>query len=497
MKLKSRLITAFLFIIFVPLILVGVVFLGLNGIQMNELEKAYGVQGDTVFYLASSMQLLVQLTQAQEDELEQIALSEPKRLHNEEYLETMNQELEKDNSYLLIREDDELIFEGNDEDEKEPTNLDELSEKTELGCVGIFIDGGNQLMVRQINYLPASGRLSQVYIVTDIYDAIPQMQTMIIDLAVGALVVLFMTALILVVWIYQGILNPIKKLQYSAQKIKEGDFDYEISIERDDEIGEVLQTFEEMRQRLKINAEDKLRSERDNRELISNISHDLKTPITAIKGYMEGIMDGVADTPEKMDKYIRTVYNKANEMNILINELTLYLNIDTNRIPYNFNRIQVNDYFADCVEEVGMDLESKGINLSYVNEVASDVMIIADPEQLRRVVYNIVGNSIKYMDKTKEQGFVNIRVKDVGDFVQVEIEDNGKGIGGQDLPYVFDRFYRADSSRNSATGGSGIGLSIVRKIIEDHGGKIWATSTETVGTVMYFVVRKYQEVPNE
>ena len=111
------------------------------------------------------------------------------------------------------------------------------------------------------------------------------------------------------------------------------------------------------------------------------------------------------------------------------------------------------------------------------------------------VIHNIINNSIKYLDKPK--GFINIRVKDVGDFIQVEIEDNGKGIAKKDLPYIFDRFFRADTSRNSATGGSGIGLSIVRKIIEDHGGKIWATSKEETGTIMYFVLRKYQEVPNE
>ncbi len=104
------------------------------------------------------------------------------------------------------------------------------------------------------------------------------------------------------------------------------------------------------------------------------------------------------------------------------------------------------------------------------------------------MVNNIVGNSVKYLDKQK--GFINIRIKDVGDFIQVEIEDNGRGIAARDLPYIFDRFYRADASRNSATGGSGIGLSIVKKIIEDHGGKIWATSKESIGTVMYFCITK-------
>ena len=119
------------------------------------------------------------------------------------------------------------------------------------------------------------------------------------------------------------------------------------------------------------------------------------------------------------------------------------------------------------------------------------MLIIADPEQLRRVVNNIIGNSAKYMKN--KRGQINIRIKDVGDFIQVEIEDNGKGIAPKDLPYIFERFFRGDASRNSATGGSGIGLSIVKKIVEDHGGKIWATSKESVGTVMYFVIRKYQE----
>ena len=247
-----------------------------------------------------------------------------------------------------------------------------------------------------------------------------------------------------------------------------------------------------MRYILKTTAEEKIENDRENKELISNISHDLKTPITAVKGYVEGIMDGVADTPEKMDRYIKTIYNKANEMDALINELTLYSRIDSNRIPYTFNKINVADFFEDCIEELSLDLESKNIDLEFKNNVDRDVLIIADSEQLSRVINNIVGNSVKYIDKPK--GHIKIRIKDVGDFVQVEIEDNGKGIAQKDIPMIFDRFYRTDASRNSSLGGSGIGLSIVKKIVEDHGGKVWASSKESEGTTMYFVLRKYQEV---
>ena len=195
-------------------------------------------------------------------------------------------------------------------------------------------------------------------------------------------------------------------------------------------------------------------------------------------------------SPEKVDKYIRTIYNKANDMDRLINELTVYSGIDNNRIPYHFHRINVAEYFGDCVEEVGLDLESKNVELDYSNLVTQDTMIIADPEQMKRVINNIISNSVKYMDKPK--GKIDIRLLDEVDSVRIEIEDNGKGIAAKDLPLIFERFYRTDASRNSSQGGSGIGLSIVKKIIEDHGGYIWATSKEGEGTCMHFVIRKYQ-----
>lgn len=137
-------------------------------------------------------------------------------------------------------------------------------------------------------------------------------------------------------------------------------------------------------------------------------------------------MDGVANTPEKMDRYIRTIYNKANEMDRLINELTFYSKIDTNRIPYTFSKIHIADYFDDCVEELNLELDAQHVDLTYFNYLEDDPIVIADAEQIKRVINNIVSNSIKYMDKSHK--VINIRLRDVGDFVQVEIEDNGKGI---------------------------------------------------------------------
>ena len=338
----------------------------------------------------------------------------------------------------------------------------------------------------------ASDSSQMVYDISLAQSSSNQVKLMAKDMILTATIILVFTALSVGLWIYRSIAVPLVKLKKATKNIKEGNLDFVLEVEGNDEFSQLCQDFEEMRKRLKESTEEKILMDKENKELISNISHDLKTPITAVKGYVEGIMDGVADTPEKMDRYVRTIYNKTNEMDHLINELTFYSKIDTNRIPYTFSKLNVEDYFSDCAEELGLEMETRGIELVYANYVEKGVQVIADGEQIRRVIHNIVSNAIKYMEKPK--GIIQLRVKDVGDFIQVEIEDNGKGIAAKDLPYIFDRFYRTDVSRNSSKGGSGIGLSIVKKIMEDHGGKVWATSRLGIGTIMYFVLRKYQEV---
>lgn len=310
----------------------------------------------------------------------------------------------------------------------------------------------------------------------------------------GLLGLVLISACGVYLWMKKGVLEPIRKLETATKRISQGDLNFTVEITGEDEIARLCEDFEQMRDRLKEASEERMNHDMQEKTLISNICHDLKTPITSIQGYVEGLLDGVADTPEKQEKYIRTIYNKANEMNTLINELTVYSRLDTNRMPYNFQKIEVHNYFEDCIDELRMELETENVLLNYYNYCGDDVVIIADPEQLTRVIHNITSNAVKYMDKPVRQ--INVRIKDVGDFIQVEIEDNAKGIAAKDLPYIFERFYRADSSRNE-TKGSGIGLSIVHKIIDDHGGKIWATSKEHIGTTMYFVLRKHQEVPNE
>lgn len=495
MKIKTKLTISFCIIIFVPVFLTSAVLFGFQKIQIKAINDTYGMEDAGTLALTNTIQFLNRVTEGSYDELEKTSITEPDTLLDTEYLENVNKKLEQKYSYVIVKRGQEMIYNGGSDNANIVYKLPRISSKQGSSDVSSYMDSDDKVLIKQLNFKDSEGNSAILYIITSTECVIPEVKALLIEAIVALVIILLVTAIMLTVWIYRSIITPIKKLRIAAENIKDGNLDFEIETSKSDgEIGELCTTFEEMRARLKKNAEDKVSNEAENRVLISNIAHDLKTPITAVKGYAEGILDGVANTPEKIDKYVKTIYNKANDMDKLINELTLYSKIDTNRIPYNFAKINVTDYFNDCVEEIGLDLEAKNIKLSYENHVDSDVMIIADPEQLRRVINNIIGNSVKYMNKTSS--FIDIRINDVGDFIQVEIEDNGRGIDQRDLPYIFDRFYRADASRNSATGGSGIGLSIVKKIIEDHGGKIWATSKEGDGTTMFFVIRKYQETQN-
>lgn len=495
MKLKTRLGVAFLTITVVPIVLIYISVMGLNNYQRQSFRKAYGLNEQIDLLSGNSMQIFNRLTQKPQEDIKEMLKTHPEKFDNEEYLNKVNEMLLSKYAYMIVRKEKEVIYVGNNDTTEDAALLAQLPRYGEMDGTfegGIYVDGDTQHLIKQIDFTYPDMQKGSVFIISKVDEFIPEVKSMIAEMLMVGICILIFTGAALTAWVYRSILRPLGKLQEATKKIRDGNLDFTLEIEDEDEVGQLCQDFEEMRMRLKESAEEKVEYDKENKELISNISHDLKTPITAIKGYVEGIMDGVAASPEKLDKYIRTIYNKANDMDRLIDELTFYSKIDTNKIPYTFSKINVAGYFRDCVEEVGLDVESQNIELGYFNYVDEDVMIIADAEQLKRVINNIISNSVKYLDKKK--GIINIRIKDVGDFIQVEIEDNGKGIAAKDLPSIFDRFYRTDSSRNSSRGGSGIGLSIVRKIIEDHGGRIWATSKESIGTEIHFVLRKYQEV---
>lgn len=489
MKFKTRLMVTFLTIVLLPLILTALAFISIGGYLLNS-QKDFDKVNIDYTMMSDPAHVFEQISEQVFAEVRNQIAADQRKLEDMDYLQALNGEIEDKASYIIVRKGEEIYYTGNLlAAEKIFSRLPEYGYANSDKDSGYYYNNMEKL-VKQLDFQFADETEGSFFIVTKINSLISRQ--LLIDMFIAIILILIFTSLMLTRWIHKGVFLPVNELNTAMKNISGGNLEFMLHTDSKGEIGDLYRNYEDMRLRLKETTDEKFEHEKQNRELISNISHDLKTPITAIKGYVEGIMDGVADTPEKIDKYVKTIYNKANDMDRLINELTIYSGIDSNRIPYHFHRLNVADYFGDCIEEVGLDLESKNIELNYSNLVSPDTIIIADPEQLKRVINNVISNSIKYLDKKK--GIIDIRILDEVDSIRAEIEDNGKGIAAKDLSSIFERFYRTDASRNSSKGGSGIGLSIVKKIIEDHGGYIWATSKEGEGTCLHFVFRKYREV---
>ncbi|MDH4424656.1 HAMP domain-containing sensor histidine kinase [Bacillus cereus] len=323
-------------------------------------------------------------------------------------------------------------------------------------------------------------------------------QSSFVDLTQKLFPILFISLLLLAILLIgllsylvsRSVIKPIFVLKDATEKIKEGNLDFQIPVTSHDEIGQLNQGFEEMRKKLKESIEVQTQYEENRKELISNISHDLKTPITSIIGYVEGIKDGVANTPEKMDKYLTTIHTKARHMDTLIDELFLFSKLDLNRVPFQFETVELNMFMQELIEEMQMDLSKEGIEIN-LQLHASPLYVTADCEKINRVISNLIHNSVKYMDKEEKK--ITVTVSSDNNKVIVKVMDNGSGIESDTLPYIFERFYRAEQSRNSSTGGSGLGLAIAKQIVEEHGGEIWAESKLGEGTSIFFSLKKVQE----
>lgn len=489
MKIVKKVKLIFLPAIILPLLLMVIATVTICNVYMN---ATYNKKFNGINSVANPTQAMNGLTSDIYLEMKLTSETQPERFEDVEYLNGINKQLFENFSYLIVRKGDNIVYRGTNENHDDIESL-----LPEYGGISSSIDGGlfishpENFLIKQNDFAYQDGSEGSAFIMTYMGDIIPKFKNILLQIIIAILGILIFSSTLVSAFMYTEFIRPIRLLKDGTDRIKEGDLESDVEVINNDEIGELCDSFNEMRVKLKLSIDDRLRYEEENRELISNISHDLKTPITAIKGYVEGIMDGVADTPKKMEKYIRTIYNKATDMDVLINELAVYSKIDCNIFPYNFTKIDIDAYFSDCIEEISVDLEAKGIAMTYFNYCNPHQLVVADPEQIKRVINNIVINASKYNDK--QRGHVNIRLREQDGYVQVEIEDNGKGISDTDLPNIFNRLYRADSSRNSTKGGSGLGLSIAKKIIDEHGGKIWATSKEDTGTVVYFTLRKYKE----
>lgn len=481
MSIRVKLLLSYILMIITPIALF-VLFLhllfNLFVDNIDEVKEYYNIEETFLEELVQND--IIVLT-----ELQNAALHNPEKLMEHNFLEQYETRLSNRKAGLILRNNDKIVYQSKLINER-------MIDKLPAHALGTgehyankqgYIETDDQSWIFTYSDFHFENlNKGSLFIVLDI-NPISSFIKVVLPILIAAFLLTFIiTNGLLTYLLSRNIIVPILKIKESVNRIKEGDLDRPFNLERKDEFGQLSDSFEEMRKRLKNSVEMQLKYEENRKELINNISHDLKTPITAIKGYVEGIIDGVANDPEKLEKYIHTIYNKATQMDRMINELFLFSKLDLNSLPFHYDKVNLNDYIHDILVALSVDLERNNIQLHIHNHVDKKTSITVDCDKLQRVIMNIMYNSFKFMDK--EEKVINFTLTKRHNQVLIEIEDNGSGIKVDDIPHVFDRFYRAEHSRNTDTGGSGIGLAIAKQIIEAHGGTIAVQSDYGKGTTI-------------
>ncbi|MDP4133453.1 MAG: HAMP domain-containing sensor histidine kinase [Bacillota bacterium] len=290
----------------------------------------------------------------------------------------------------------------------------------------------------------------------------------------------------------KNIIDPIVKLKKQTDDLRNGDLSHGITYEGYGEVGELSSAVEQFRIKILDSIYYQHKVDENRKFLISSISHDLRTPVTSIRGYIEGVLDGVADTEKKKSEYLKKALNKTNLINVMIEDLLLNSKLDLNQMPFEINQIDILRYMEDCVSDNIEEFERENKKIALANELPFSVLVNIDIEKFKRVVQNILDNAKKNIEEGTGQLIITLRKTHSS--VILEFEDNGKGITEEDLPHIFERFYRADPAR-AIDGSSGLGLAIAKQIVEGLGGRIWAVSKIGEGTSIIISLKR--EVGNE
>lgn len=467
---------------------IGIVLFG--EFHAQYIEYKYGIHSENFKYFPDTIQVYDLATDVITDELLEVIECNPDKIRNAVYLEEVNNRLEEHQSYLIIKSGDVVTYVG---DAQKYNALDKELLSVKIDCeqsdeYGMYVSDDRPMLIKNLDFEFPSGEPGDAFVIIDVSQSIPEAEDYVTSIVfIITLMIIFVGAIVILI-LWRRVLCPLNKLEMALQMLAQGNYENEIESQGTVEVYKFAERLNEVRLQLKNREDEYLNQEKEAKEMISNISHDLKTPVTSIKGYAEGLVDGIAATKERREKYTRTILAKANQLDHLIGELSLYSQVNRKHMMYKFQELNIKSYFDDCAEDLAIDLENRGIEFIYQNYVEDHICINADSQHLERVIQNIVNNSIKYIYHGRP--IVSLRVTDEDDAIVLRIVDNGQGISEEDLQHVFDRFYRSDQSRNSDTGGSGIGLAIVKEIVEAHDGKVWATSKPDVGTVMHIKLNK-------
>jgi len=378
----------------------------------------------------------------------------------------------KRNVSLLVFKDGNVLFESS----KLPADID-YSSFPAYGEVKSFpneylFSEFQTSVQRQVDYQAPSGEKVTVFIMFSVGS--PTSKTFIIILNnIMIFMVISTTIMGIISWfVVRSITDPLDELKNAVDQVRKGNLEHEVKYTTNDKIGKLSEAFEAMRMQLLEKENIREQYEANRRQMISSISHDLRTPVTAIQLHAEGIMDGVASSPEKQNKYLKSMSNNAKTIDRLLKELTLFSNLDAEQETFQFSSIDLHRFIDDLVEEWKYDYAKDNVDFNLVMDRNKSVLVKLDVIHFRRVLVNIVENSVKYVDIRPLKLKVSTEVHE--GYYRIILLDNGPGVPSDQLETIFERFHRVDQARQSSVPGSGLGLSIARQIVLKHSGKIWA-----------------------
>jgi len=309
------------------------------------------------------------------------------------------------------------------------------------------------------------------------------------DLALGTLLLIFAGGVSIAFgyFLSNSITQDLKDLVDGAEKISQGDFSTRVVIKGEDEIAQLAQAFNEMAIQLETAEAAERSLEEARRSLVAWASHDLRTPLTSLKVMLDALADGVVDDPATVARYLRQSQNEVSRMSALINDLFELAQLDAGHLEFDFEWITLSDLISDTLESFAAQADAQDVTLE--GSVTPQVdPVWAAPDKLSRILENLLVNALRY---TPAGGSIQLCASLTNDQVQVDVRDTGKGIRPDELPFIFDPFYRSEKSRprvDDQSGGVGLGLAIVKGLVEAHNGHIWVASELGAGTVFTFTL---------
>ena len=281
-------------------------------------------------------------------------------------------------------------------------------------------------------------------------------------------------AVVLAVLMARQIVSPLRRLTAAAQGIAEGRLDQKVDVTSRDEVGQLAEAFNEMARRLEL-------SEGQRQQMLADIAHELRNPLSTIQGNLEAMVDGVVPLESAQ---VAVVYDQTLVLSRLIEDLRLLSLAEAHQLPLNRQTTDVGELVDRIVGDFQPLAQERHISLDVVapdSPATADI----DPQRISQVLANLVSNGLRHVD---EGGTMRVELSDLGSQLQVSVRDTGQGIPADDLPHIFDRFYRLDRSRSRSGGGSGLGLAIAKELVEAHGGRIWVDSQVGQGSTFTFTL---------